>query len=164
MRFCRCTGWGRLAASMSILLALSACYEEEEQTLPSAEAPQGPAAKAVPWLEIGDGRAPGAFLAAETGLPADRLAPLLDDLSARYWESPRMIANRVLQLAQEYPDTPLDRMMADLGAAQDGVARDGRAQDGAAQSLGPVVQQYRVLRAQGASHADAVAALMGPEE
>lgn len=154
MRFCRCTGWGRLAASMSILLALSACYEEEEQTLPSAEAPQGPAAKAVPWLEIGDGRAPGAFLAAETGLPADRLAPLLDDLSARYWESPRMIANRVLQLAQEYPDTPLDRMMADLGPAQ----------DGAAQSLGPVVQQYRVLRAQGASHADAVAALMGPEE
>lgn len=144
---------------MSILLALSACYEEEEQTLPSAEAPQGPAAKAVPWLEIGDGRAPGAFLAAETGLPADRLAPLLDDLSARYWESPRMIANRVLQLAQEYPDTPLDRMMADLGPAQ-----DGRAQDGAAQSLGPVVQQYRVLRAQGASHADAVAALMGPEE
>ncbi len=151
MGFCRGTVFGRYTASMSILLALSACYEEDNQTLPSTTARETAIGESPHWLEVDDARAPQTFLATESGLSPDALAPLLDELSAHYRESPRMIANRVLQLWQEYPDIPLDRLMTDLVPAQDTPE----------ESLGPVAQHYRILRANGASHADAAAVVMG---
>ncbi|RDW13393.1 protein moxZ [Paracoccus thiocyanatus] len=154
MRFCRGTVMGRSAAGMAILLVLSACYDEDDQTLPSAVPGESVAAQSTHWLEVGDTRSPETFLSAESGLPAQTLAPLLGALSAHYRESPRMIANRVLQLWQEYPDTSLERMMTDLVPAQDAPE----------ESLGPIAQQYRVLRAGGVGHADAVAAAMGQRE
>lgn len=145
----------RYAASAMILLALSACYEEEDTTIPSASQPEAPEAQSS-WLAVDDSRPPASFLAAETGAPAASLSAELDRLSARYRESPRMIANRVLQLWREYPELPPDRLMADLVAAGDTPAH----------SLGPVIQQYRVLRAAGADHATALAGALpsGPAD
>lgn len=154
MGFCRGTVVGRYAAGIAVLLALGACYEEDDQTLPSAKPRQALAAESTHWLEVDDARSPEAFLSTESGLPSRTLAPLLSALSAHYRESPRMIANRVLQLWREYPDTPLDRIMIDLMPAQDMHEK----------SLGPVAQQYRVLRASGADHTDALATAMRQRE
>ncbi|MTH64057.1 protein moxZ [Paracoccus shanxieyensis] len=151
MRFRPCVALGRYAVSAAILLALSACYEEEDQTIPSDTDAQVAPAPEAHWLEVGDPRAPETFLAEETGLPPAPLAAQLADLAAQYRESPRMIANRVLQLSREYPDTPLERMMRDL------LPREGLPE----RSLGPVAQQYRVLRAGGADHATAMSAALG---
>lgn len=141
--------------AMAALLALSACREDEDATIPaaphaSAEAP----ADARDWLGVGDARSPLAFVADSTGLPRGELSPGLDALAAHYRESPRMIANRVVQLWEQPPGAlpALPQLMADLlprGAGQ--------------HSLGPVIQQYRVLREQGADHATAIAAAVEGE-
>lgn len=143
---------GRYAATAAIFLVLSGCYEEKDETIPQPaqdSAAAAPADAAPAWLEVDDPRTPEAFLAGASGLPAAQLAPSLAALAGHYRESPRMIANRVLQLWLEYPDVPLDRMMADLVPPADAPQ----------QSLGPVAQQYRVLRNRGADHAGALAGL-----
>ncbi len=142
------------AATAAIFLALSGCYEEKDETIPQPaqdSAAVAPADAAPDWLEVEDPRTPEAFLAGASGLPAAQLAPSLATLTAHYRESPRMIANRVLQLWREYPDVSLDRMMADLVPPADAPQ----------QSLGPVAQQYRVLRDRGADHAEALAGARG---
>lgn len=141
----------RFVVHAAMLLALSACYEEDDQTLPSTTTDKPAVAQDAHWLEVDDPRSPVAFLASQSGIAEAILAPRLQALSAHYRESPRMIANRVLQLWQEYPDQPMDGLMTDL------VPADGRAEE----SLGPVVQQYRVLRANGVDHADAMAKITG---
>lgn len=150
-------GYARFAVTlaMAAVLVLPACREDDDVTIPAAahdtaEAPQG----ARDWLEVGDARTPLAFMAESTGLPQGELSPGLDALAAHYRESPRMIANRVVQLWEQPPAAlpELPQLMADLlpkGAGQP--------------SLGPVIQQYRVLREQGAGHATAIAAAVEGE-
>lgn len=150
MQSCRGTAFGRNAAFVAIFLSLSACYDEEDPVIPSTSPAAVTPDESAHWLGVGDKRAPEEFLATEAGVPVPVIAAQLDLLSAHYRESPRMIANRVLQLWQEYPDIPLDRLMADFVPGQDVSDR----------SLGPVAQHYRTLRAGGASHPDAVAAVM----
>lgn len=153
MRFGRDIAIRRCLMKVAVVLALSACYEEEDQTIaPDADvAPKAqPAATGTHWLEVDDARRPDEFLAGETGQSAETLSGPLQALSAHYRESPRMIANRVLQLWQEYPDTPLDRLMRDLVPAPGTPER----------SLGPIAQQYRVLRNDGADHDQAIAGTM----
>lgn len=141
--------------AMAALLALSACREDEDATIPAAPhaATEAPA-DARDWLDVGDARSPLAFMAESTGLPESELSPGLDALAAHYRESPRMIANRVVQLWEQPPGAvpPVPQLMAELlpkGAGQ--------------HSLGPVIQQYRVLREQGADHATAMTAAVEGE-
>lgn len=162
------------ALAVAAILCLAACYEEKDETISQAESnaeiqpqarPQsGPAVSARPgdtedgaaagqgrWLPVGDARDPVAFMAEASDAPRDLLAERLDALAGRYRESPRMIANRVLQLWQDHPEVALPQLMADLLPQGPGDER----------SLGPVAQQYRVLRDQGRSHAEAAAAVTG---
>lgn len=145
----------RALLALAASLCLAGCYEEEDQTIAQPAAPvERPAATgdAAPWLEVGDPRSPLDFLAEASGSSAPALAPGFEALAVRYRESPRMIANRLLQLSHDHPEIPLPQLMADLlpGAG------------GPQHSLGPVAQQYRVLREQGRDHAAAVAGALGP--
>ena len=152
-----CGAYARCAVTlaMAALLALSACREDEDTTIPAAahDAAEAPEA-AQDWLEVGDDRTPLAFMADSTGLPQGELSPGLQALAAHYRESPRMIANRLVQL-WEQPPAPmpgLPQLMRDLLPKGPGQL-----------SLGPVIQQYRVLREQGADHATAIAAAVKGE-
>lgn len=142
------------AAGLIFFLFLSACYEEDDQILPSAAPVEATSDENAHWLGVTDTRAPDAFLAEQSGLAPDVLEPRLKALSDYYRESPRMIANRVLQLWQEYPETPLDKLMADLVPERAMADR----------SLGPVAQQYRTLRKGGAGHDEAIAKVMEVNE
>ena len=163
----RTAPWLCRALAVAAVLCLAACYEEEDETISQADSTAGAQVQAdapaggrdagkvagtgIEWLQVDDTRDPVAVMADASGAAPDLLAQRLDALSARYRESPRMIANRVLQLWQDHPEVALPQMMADL------VPRT----PGDEHSLGPVAQQYRVLRDQGRSHAEAVAAVIG---
>lgn len=146
--------------AVAAILCLAACYEEKDETISQAESnaeiqpqarPQpGPAVSARPG-DPEDGAAAGQGRWLPVGDARDLLAERLDALAGRYRESPRMIANRVLQLWQDHPEVALPQLMADLLPQGPGDER----------SLGPVAQQYRVLRDQGRSHAEAAAAVTG---
>jgi hypothetical protein len=150
--------YGRFLITLAAtaLLLLAGCREEEELTIPAGSRTSNEAtAAAGDWLEIGDGRTPLAFLAEGTGLPESELSPGLDALAAHYRESPRMIANRVLQLWERPPGAvpaPPELMHDLLPRHGQGKGKD---------SLGSVMQHYRVLREQGLDHTDAIAAAVG---
>ncbi|MGN7869690.1 protein moxZ [Paracoccus sp. 22332] len=144
----------RTAAMTALMaLALSAC-REEEPTLPAAsEQVHRMPAEGQAWLDATGDEAPSAFLARVTGHPAYGIAPSLDRATAAYGDSPRMIANRAAQLWDEIrrkDDPPIAvAALLDQLAAGGGPDRP---------SIGPVIQHYRVLRAQGADHAAAMRA------
>jgi len=141
-----------VALAMAALLALPGCREDEDETIPAApRAETAPLPQAPDWLELGDGRTPLAFMAQTSGLSESEVSPGLLALENRYRESPRMIANRVVQLWAEPPGPVpvLPQLMRDLLPP---------AGDGGRRSLGQVIQQYRVLREQGLDHAAAIAA------
>lgn len=150
----------RQALALAAILCLSACYEEEDKTISQADSTTqaevaaddaGAAGAPGQWLQVDDARDPAQFLAEVSGAPQAELSQRLVALAARYRESPRMIANRLLQLWQDHPEVPLPQMMADLLPRTPGDEH----------SLGPVAQQYRVLRDEGRSHAEAVARVIG---
>lgn len=148
---------GGLTLALAAMLALSGCYEEEDETLPAST--QGQEETGVipdTWLDVGDGEAPLAFIARVTGEEAGQLAPLLSQAARRYRESPRMIANRVVQLQAEIRQ----RGEADISAVSllQALTAGDRTPHGG--SLGAVVQYYRVSRLQGADHAQALAGAM----
>lgn len=138
------------------VLVLAACYEEDGDTLPGNAATPAPVASGATWLDPADPETPAAFLSRQSGQDMARIAPALNGAAERYRESPRMIANRILQLAAEMrlrgdPAPPLDDLLATLAAAGPGIG----------DSIGPVVQHYRVLRDQGRDHATALRLSVG---
>lgn len=145
-------GYARFVITLACtaLLALPGCREDRDETIPAAARPTAEAPpEARDWLEVGDPRAPLAFMADATRLPPGELSPGLVALEHHYRESPRMIANRVIQLWEQPPGAlpPVPRLMADLLPRADGPPR----------SLGPVIQHYRVLRENGLDHDRAIA-------
>lgn len=144
---------------LMLVLALSGCREDEDDTLPAlgdAAAGAAPGASwAAPggeWLEPTEDEPPLVFIARVTGAPQDEVAPHLQHAADVYRESPRMIANRAVQLWDEIgrkDDVPVDivTLLAQLAPGGDTPGH----------SIGPVIQHYRVLRGQGADHAAAMA-------
>lgn len=135
-------------------LVLGGCREEEDETLPAASNSQNQAPDRSgknDWLEVTDKETPLDFIARVTGAPTAQIAPRLDRATATYQESPRMIANRSVQLWEEISEKQqaigiLD-LLDDLAPENDSVRAD---------SLSAVIQSYRVLRSQGADHATAI--------
>lgn len=109
------------------------------------------------WLAAADDRDPAAWLSgrlADLGASAgdvsrDRTAALIAALAQVYEETPRMIANRAAQLAEETRGDPAPaRLLADLAWNPDST-----------HSFGAVAQNYLVLRRGGLGHDAAVATL-----
>ncbi len=151
---------GLVLVMLAVLAVLVSNRGTIERTLPaassSAPGKQGSDASPV-WLEVVDGESPVDFIARTSGAPADQIAPILDRATEIYRESPRMIANRSVQLWQEIGEKQVEPvgmldLLRDLSPA-DGVA--------ASDSLGTVVQHYRVLRSRGGDHASAIAIATG---
>lgn len=136
-------------------LALCSCREEEAETLPAFSAVQPEAAEDAEvgtWLEVTKTETPLDFISRMTGAPAAQVAPRLDRATDLYQESPRMIANRSVQLWQEIgekqKEIPITDLLDDL--APDNIPLQTN-------SLTTVIQNYRVLRSQGADHVTAIA-------
>lgn len=155
----------RVILTLLCSIALAGCGEREEEKLTGVRTRAVEAAGAAApapadeWLAMDERTPPATFLAQATGGDEAELAPLLESLSTRYRESPRMIANRLVQVWRETrasdPDLTAARLLHDFAPPP--------ATPGAApvESVGPAVQQYFVLRRQGASHEAAVSAALG---
>lgn len=143
------------------LFAAAGCSEREGEALSGARAQaEAQAASPIPdsWLAVDERVPPAVFFAEAVGGEASELGPPLERLAAHYRESPRMIANRLVQLwpslhAEDPALTPA-RLIADFTPEAESAA-------GPMESLGPAIQHYRVLRGQGADHRTAVAAALG---
>ncbi|WP_333682712.1 protein moxZ [Pontibaca methylaminivorans] len=149
-----------MAVGLVVMLMLPGCYEDETlagESEPGAAAIGEPEAeRGDDWLRVEESEAPLVFLARRSGAARDDLAPGFRRLGQDYSESPRMIANRVLQLWREIerndgPGLGLRQLLDDLASDQH------RAED----SLAAVIQLYRVQRRQGRNHAEAVAMATG---
>lgn len=129
--------------------ALVGCREEEDRTLHSTTA-SAEVQTADDWLDANSTQPPDQFLARLSGEEADTIGPLLAQATSRYREDPRMIANRIGQLwSFIHKDTPSVSVVQLLSEFT-------RIDAGPEQSIGPRIQQYRVLREQGAAHDEAI--------
>ena len=137
-----------VAGASALVWPLFRAGGEAPRTLVSTSLGMGP--DQADWLAPGDPREPAAWLAERVGQGADanRMAALLGAAARRYEESPRMIANRVAQIADQVEDRREPELLADLAFD---TARS--------RSFGAVAQHYLVLRRQGADHAAALAIL-----
>lgn len=136
------------------ILALGGCREEENDTLPARSTPaqhEKDPSGSDEWLEVTNTETPLNFIARVTGAPAAQIALPLDRATALYQESPRMIANRSIQLWQEigqnYQEIDIIELLDDL--APENTRLQSR-------SLSAVIQDYRMLRSQGAGHTAAI--------
>ena len=157
MSFCRST-----VAVAALAAGLAACDEGPvlEETARRVPTKVEVALGADDWLAVGDERDPGAWLAARdarrdddaTRLDVETMhyAGLLQRLTRYYHESPRMIANRIVQLRDEVPDVTTATLMEDFA---------WEAGNGRRQTIGEVGQHYLVLRRDGMGHAAAMTAL-----
>lgn len=146
--------WAARTLGLVAVIALSGCYESEDETISAEDEVQSQAPEAAAsgfWLDATDDEQPLAFVARATDTPAERLAPGLERASALYRESPRMIANRAVQLWQEIREKDGDQI--DMVTLLDDLTTTSGA---AEHSLGSVIQRYRVLRTQGQDHATAI--------
>lgn len=147
----------RVPAQVVVLLAmsliLSACREEDEATLPSVTETAPAAGTTVEWLEPSSREKPAAFLARLTQENEADLEPLLNMAASHYREGPRMIANRVGQLWQDLRHESAAITVATLLTEFTGIGV------GPEKSIGPQIQQYRVLRDQGLTHQAAMVSL-----
>lgn len=159
----RRTGWTALSVLL-VAAALAACGGEtsEPSNLP-AKAAVGTGPHHVRWLEISTPISPERWLASRGG-PAlidstdpevVRIAALLEQAHRLYRESPRMIANRAVQvegmLAEEKTTTSAVAVLEDLA----GLAGEA----GQTEGFGAISQHYVILHRSGLSRAAAVATL-----
>lgn len=102
------------------------------------------------WLDLGDPRDPAEWLAGRSGTPAaaTQMGALLAETARHYEETPRMIANRVAQVADQISDRTEPELLAGFAF-----------ETGRARSFGAVAQHYLVLRRQGVTHEAALATL-----
>lgn len=135
-------------------LTLGGCREDENDTLPARSIPEqqkdgNPGSNE--WLKVTSTETPLEFIARVTSTPAGKIAPRLDRAAGSYQESPRMIANRSVQLWQEIRQN--DEEIEIIGLLDD-LAPENIPQR--TDSLSTVIQDYRMLRSQGADHAAAI--------
>ena len=145
----------KLGLLLAGFLTLCGCREEEAETLPASSESQSEVmgdAEADAWLAVTNTETPLDFISRVTGAPAAEIAPRLDRATALYQESPRMIANRSVQLWQEIGEKQEEIPISDL---LDGLAPEDVTLQ--TDSLTAVIQNYRVLRSQGKDHATALA-------
>lgn len=141
-------------ALMSSLI-LTGCYEDEEETLPRASEPapaERPAPGETKWLEVTSNEEPASFVARLSGADTGQIDQRLVRAEAHYRESRRMIANRIVQLWDEIGQREGDAI--DILELMDQlIATDATSE----RSIGSVIQNYRILRIEGADHQAAIA-------
>ncbi|MBY5989991.1 hypothetical protein [Roseovarius atlanticus] len=150
-----------LVASAALVLGVSACRDENEDaragsgtTLPSNSARvQDVIETRNNWLDPGERESPAAFLARQTDGDYDMIVARLPVVEQHFRETPRMVANRLVQLWETSRDadpTPsLEEILDELGKGSSAAPRV---------FLGPLVQQYRVMIEEGVPHGPALAA------
>lgn len=144
--------------AVALVLTLSGC---DDGAVTVADAPDEDAATVeIAWLTADDPTRPAVWLA-ERDLGSEprageyaRYGALLTRAGAHYHETPRMIANRMVQLHGELSAIPPGLTIATL--LEDFAWEAGNARR---QTLGEVAQHYLVLRREGRDHAAAMAAL-----
>lgn len=143
----------RLGVLLALSLALSACREDDAQTLPSTTDTAPVQRTNGAWLEPSSNEKPAAFLSRLSQEDEAELAPLLEGAATRYSEGPRMIANRIGQLWQdlqiEDQEVTVKKLLSEFNKINPGPER----------SISSRLQRYRVLRDQGLDHAQAIATL-----
>lgn len=146
-------GFGIFGLAVALIAPLLRGADEAPYTLVSTGLDMSP--KGSDWLARGDGRDPARWLAARVSPPAEatHLSAALAEAARHYEETPRMIANRVAQLSDTFPDLDPARLLRDLSMETRG-----------SRSFGALAQHYLVLREQGLGHAAALDALRGNEE
>ena len=148
----------RLGVLLAVGLTLSACYEDEDQTLPASTEAATEKTEGDTWLEPGADENPAAFLARLSHEDEAALAPRLEAVAARNREGPRMTANRIGQLWQDMTQAG---EQIEMTALLDQFAQTRQVPE---KSIGPILQQYRVLRDQGRDHTAAMTALSEPTD
>lgn len=149
-----------LMLSVPLLIGgLAGCGQEEparltsEPTTPVAEVP------AADWLGPGETPSPARWLAgriAGAGADVDATAALLAAAAERYRESPRMIANRAVQLQAMLAEQGIDETAIALIGWLGGLPAQGRV------SFSADCQHYFNLRVQGLDREQALARLSAP--
>jgi len=146
--------------------ALSACSDDPEPVSPADEAQQESQTKALArqsWLQSSDDIAPEVWLVARmTRMEVSsedpevaRVAALLDAAGHRFRESPRMIANRAVQLQEMLAEAGImeeaPKLVEDMSFIVDGAS--------GAEGFGALCQHYYNLRSTGLRRDAALAAL-----
>lgn len=139
----------RFILLFALCATLGACREDDDRTLEATASAEAPAEVQV-WLEPTSDEAPGAFLAKLSGEDVAQIDALLTDAAALYRENTRMIANRIGQL------WVANRRAGDSTTVVQLLTEFTQIDPGAEKSIGPRIQQYRVLREQGLDHGSAI--------
>lgn len=152
-----------MRTSTVILFAmLSACSDEQPDTArkESSSEQAAPSERADEWLELSEGQSPSAWLAARSAAQgkalstseAAELEAALATAAARLGESPRMIANRSVQL---------EAMLRDIGQQQDAIPlirqlTSAIGETGQTEGFGAISQHYYIMRKGGMSAEEAL--------
>lgn len=157
------------ALILALTLAVAACDEQPEGEQPLRPAAEANAAKAISqkrWLDVGEPTTPEHWLASrEAGTDLAPSAPQVEtfrDLLARadrrYTETPRMIANRAVQLEEMLAARGIDenaRLVIE-GLTGAGTDDEGR-------GFGETAQHYFNARANGANREESLRLLQRSE-
>lgn len=136
------------AAGVALVFPPFRGSERAPYTLVSNDLSMSP--KSRDWLALEDERDPAEWLAARSTPPLDatQLAVRLSEAARHYEETPRMIANRIAQIEDQFQGVDSLALLADFTM-----------ETGRARSFGAVAQHYLVLRRQGIDHETALATL-----
>ncbi|WP_319773776.1 hypothetical protein [Breoghania sp.] len=141
--------------ALALLIAVSGCDEVEQTLPPNSGRTNAANDKTDDWLELNASETPSRFLARRAQADPNAVVALFPAVAAGFRESPRMVANRVLQIwriAQEEGDAlRLEALLENFASLPPKRPRI---------SLGTVTQLYRVQRDNGDGHAAALAAAL----
>ncbi|KXF75085.1 hypothetical protein ATN84_20595 [Paramesorhizobium deserti] len=159
----------QLAFTLALTLTLAACEEEpesEEALRPAVQANEGRTISQKRWLDLNEPTTPELWLASrEAGTDLAPSAPdveafrdLLARAERRYTETPRMIANRAVQLEEMLADRGIDENARQVikGLTEAGADDKGR-------GFGETAQHYFNARANGASREEGLRLIQRPE-
>lgn len=141
-------------SGIALTLLLSGCGDEQPRQQSSEKQSGLTKVEQTDWLSMQDETAPGDWLIAremKSGAKlapddADKLRQSLAEASARFKDSPRMIANRAVQLERMLKDEGGDESASVLIAGLTRVVAPGRIE-----SFGAAGQQYVNMRKAGLS-------------
>src|SRR5690606_8767287 len=145
------------ALALTAIFSLAGCYEDEDdKVLASPTAGETTVSSSgSEWLDPDASEPPPLFVARATGSDPALFAEHFAEVDARFRESSRMVANRLVQLWHESRQSEQQSDLLDL---MQSLAADQTATRTI--SLGSLVQQYRVLRGQGQDHDAAIKAAL----
>jgi hypothetical protein len=150
-----------MVASAAVLFGVSACREGDDvakagsgMKLPSNSARIQDVIKTQNnWLDPGERESPAAFVARQTGGDYDMIVARLPFVEQHFRETPRMVANRLVQLwetsREADPNPSIEEILDELSKGSSAAPRV---------FIGPLVQQYRVMIEEGVPHGPALAA------